>query len=779
VREITMPITAPLLDTRTFEGLVAEALARIPIHNPEWTNFNKSDPGVTIIEIAAFLLENDIYVANQIPERHRQKFLQLLGVPLQPASAAQGLVTFHNERGPLATLTINDGLEVRASQVPFRVRRGLDVLPIEAQVYYKRAVTRPDAVEHYRFLYASQRGQPPVLDVKLYETTPLPEGGIEIADAIDESLWIALLVRPSEKSATPSATPFSDGIRRAREELAGRTLSLGLVPSPTVVSRRLAPRGAPGADLEAQLRVLIPKLPPGGLLPDAPAARQADYQLLPTRTVDDVLNEPGVIDVALPGNASQLDLWRNMQPLESGVGDFPPAIDDTEQAERLITWLRVRSSVKLAWLGINAARVTQRAQAIGEALPNGNGEPDQVLKLSQAPILSGTVQISITPDRSNAETEIWEEIDDLLAAGPEVPARDPRLPPGQRDKPNTHVKVFTVDAEAGEIKFGDGARGARIPRGAQVRADYDYSLGSAGNVGTEAIDTGPALPSGWKVSNPVPTWGGADAESVAAAEKQIPRYLQHRDRLVTADDFEALALRAPGIDIGRIEVLPAFHPDFSPSLPGDAAGVVTLMVLPAFDPASPEAPLPDDRFLRALCAWLEPRRLVTTELLLRGPTYVPIQVALAIEVVPGMSPAEVRENVKQELLSFLSPLPLPGTLLLDDRAALLSTPELANDLRGWPLGKSVVSLELQAVASRVRGVRFVHPVQLYRVTQDISDSRQITLVDSGEIMFNGLQLPHVLALEIAVGSQAPAFTDHGKKAEGAYVPVPVVPEECR
>src|SRR6266516_3094815 len=96
-----MPLTPPPLDTRSYQELLDDALARIPVHNPEWTNFNQSDPGVTIVELFAFLTENLLYRANQIPERNRRKFLSLLGVPLQPATSAHGLVTFSNDRGSL------------------------------------------------------------------------------------------------------------------------------------------------------------------------------------------------------------------------------------------------------------------------------------------------------------------------------------------------------------------------------------------------------------------------------------------------------------------------------------------------------------------------------------------------------------------------------------------------------------------------------------------------------------------------------------------------------
>src|SRR6185295_3173495 len=109
-----MPLTVPTLDDRRYQDLLDEALARIPVHNPEWTNFNSSDPGVTLIEVFAFLTESLLYRCNQIPERNRRKFLSLLGIPLQPASQARALVTFANDRGPRQTITLTSSVEVRA-----------------------------------------------------------------------------------------------------------------------------------------------------------------------------------------------------------------------------------------------------------------------------------------------------------------------------------------------------------------------------------------------------------------------------------------------------------------------------------------------------------------------------------------------------------------------------------------------------------------------------------------------------------------------------------------
>ena len=64
--------------------LLDEALARSPVHNPEWTNFNRSDPGVTLIEVFAWMTDQLLYRLNRVPERHYLKFLEMIGVRLEP-----------------------------------------------------------------------------------------------------------------------------------------------------------------------------------------------------------------------------------------------------------------------------------------------------------------------------------------------------------------------------------------------------------------------------------------------------------------------------------------------------------------------------------------------------------------------------------------------------------------------------------------------------------------------------------------------------------------------
>jgi hypothetical protein len=229
-------------------------------------------------------------------------------------------------------------------------------------------------------------------------------------------------------------------------------------------------------------------------------------------------------------------------------------------------------------------------------------------------------------------------------------------------------------------------------------------------------------------------------------------------------------------------VIPAFSPELTPSEPGDAPGVVTLMLIPRYDPKQPDAPNADGIFLDTICSYLAPRRLVTTQLILRGPVYKPIWVSVGINVVAGSAIAEVREAVKKSLLDFLSPLRQSQAAQLDNQAAFLRTPEYAYMQKGWPLRKPVTARELLAVASRVPGVLLINDVFIAEDTKPAAD----------QIAMSGLELPRVLGISVAIGDpmeidqlrgEIPTpVTGTGTTGTGTtgpkIVPVPLVPEEC-
>jgi len=737
-----MPLPAPPIDSRSYRDIVAEALARVPVHNPEWNNFNDSDPGVTVLQVFAFMAESVIYRANLIPDRNRREFLRLLGIPLQPARPARTVVAFALQKGAAPTV-VGVSEELYAGSLPFVPERGLVAYPIEGRVYSKSRVDEPRRSQIqavYEKLYASIRQPLQALD--FYETLPLaapvpgaPLPAVDLTGTVDRSLWLALFALDRGDAARAAA----------RAMLAGGILTLGVVPAADVEGRVLLPASPSAANAGPQLVFERPDLTQAG-----PA-----YLPIDVAYSDDVLSTSGVVELRLPG-VDGLQTWDALGPLDVGVGGYPPALDNADDLDRLVTWIRIRvprsaeevdggaqTSAALSWIGPNATTVVQRTHVQGERLPDGTGEPDQSAVLARPPVIASSVQLAVNG-------EPWQQVDDLADAGPEIPPVSPRTAAPVYAPPPAPPKAYTLDAATGEVAFGDGARGMRPPAGALVTCTYDHCDGLSGMVGIGAISKTTTLP-GVQVSNPVPTWDAADAETVAGAEERIPATWRHRNVLATQDDYDRITRETPGVAVGRVVVLPLFHPD-QPEQTSD--GVVTVMVIPATDPNQPDAPEPDQLFLDTICRYLSPRRIVTVELHVRGPAYVPIAVGVGIQAVPTEPEGPLRDSVRAALLGFLSPL----------RGGFDGT--------GWPLGKAVDPAELSAAAARVTGVAKVTGLLLLdSAGQPLPNGQPLT----------GLQLPRVAACVVTSGAP-PSAADLAGGTPPAdappAVPVPVVPEEC-
>src|SRR5450759_4094365 len=89
-----MALPVPNLDDRRFQDLVDDAKRLVQQRCPEWTDHNVSDPGVTLIELFAWMTEQYLFRLNQVPDKNLVAFLDLIGVRLRPAQPARGDVTF-------------------------------------------------------------------------------------------------------------------------------------------------------------------------------------------------------------------------------------------------------------------------------------------------------------------------------------------------------------------------------------------------------------------------------------------------------------------------------------------------------------------------------------------------------------------------------------------------------------------------------------------------------------------------------------------------------------
>ncbi len=743
-----LALPPPEIDRRRFPELVAEMLARVPVHTPEWTATSPADPGVTLLHLFAHVTESLLYRASLIPERNRLKFLSLLGIGLAPGREARGLVSFANARGDPAACPIPAGTALAAGALPFRTTTGLDALPVVLALFQKIPLADPptELADYYRLLYASWN-RPVPQPLLLYETRAV-EGPVDLDQGLEAALWVAVLARPGPGAPVTASA------------LAGRFLSLGFAPAPDAGSARLGPveqRLAEAPPLVFELAVATPPSAAGA----PPGIR---FLPLASRFTTDPLSGATVAELALPGDAASFSPFADLAPLEAGVGALPPLLDAPDLAARLIGWIRIRPGRvrRLAHLSVNAALARQVEDVSGERLPDGDGSPGQLRQLARRPVIPGSLRLTSI---ENGTQVAWTVVDELAACAGEAPL------PGSAPAfaPATAVML---DAEAGLLRFGDGMAGRRPPAGAILHAAYEVCAGAAGNVGPGALTAGPSVPAGVTATNPLAFTGGADPEGIEEGDLHVRRMLSHRDRLVTADDFAAIAWRTPGVAMGRVELIPASHPEVAPGVAGTAPGAVTLIVLPAAASSPGATPRPDPAFLAAVCHHLEPRRLVTTELVIRGPDYAPLWLSVGVSVAGGFDAEAVRAAVASRLAVLLSPLPPPGTPL----SALLGTlygPAPDPALRGWPLGGTVRARMLAAEAARVPGCLAVEGLLIARGSGPAVE----------DVPLAGLELPEIRGISVTIGDPLPLDLVRGTAppetpAGPPMLPVPIVPETC-
>jgi uncharacterized phage protein gp47/JayE len=102
------------LDDRTFDDIVAEAIRLIPRYCPEWTNHNPTDPGITLVELFAWMTEMTLYRLNQVPEKIYLSLLELMGLSLIPPQSARAVVRFFPVEGYKKSIHVRGGAQIAA-----------------------------------------------------------------------------------------------------------------------------------------------------------------------------------------------------------------------------------------------------------------------------------------------------------------------------------------------------------------------------------------------------------------------------------------------------------------------------------------------------------------------------------------------------------------------------------------------------------------------------------------------------------------------------------------
>lgn len=368
-------------------------------------------------------------------------------------------------------------------------------------------------------------------------------------------------------------------------------------------------------------------------------------------------------------------------------------------------WLRVRRQdvgkkiePKLRRVLLNTAMARQTITVADEVLGSSDASEGQAFRTTRKPVLEdprldvrepsepslaeqakikedlGEGAIAIVRDAAGKPAEIrvrWRQVTDFYASGP-------------RDR------HYVMDHVAGVIRFGDGVNGMIPPRGTDNVRITRYRTGG-GVVGNRPAGTITQIRSFVSnietVTNSEAAAGGAEAEDANSLLERAPRTLRHRDRAVTVEDYEDLAILASP-EVARVKCVPLRNLVAEPLAETDrkTPGEISVIVVPGTEDAKP---LPSLELIGRVKDHLTERCIPTASVSVLPPLYVQVNVTARVAAASLPEATRVEQKVREALDKFLHPL--TGGI----------------DRSGWAFGREPHSSDLYELMARVSGVDHV------------------------------------------------------------------------
>lgn len=626
-----MGLEAPKLDDRGFTDLVEEARARIALYTPEWTDHNLSDPGMTLIELFAFMMDVALYRLNRVPDKNYIKFMELIGMKLAEAVPSRADVTFWLSAPQQTSIVIAADTEVSTLQtenqkgIVFSTDRDLEI-QVPQLSYVQTSVDTDDGTAYaIQSLSTVQSG---------YEQFPIfasepPKTDDAIYIGFDQDLSNHLLGMNFQVDRAEGA-----GIDPLNPPYVWEVLSTGIDRRWTRVHVDLD--DTKGFNVNGLVRVHLPEM-----------VRSSRNDI----------------------NAYWLRCRLDLTDTESRY----------EVSPRL-----VRLAVE-SWGGTVATTNVTRMKDV--VLGRSDGSPGQLFYFDHSPLVARTTDEYIVVRTPDGREQRWQEVGDFSTS-------------------TGTDRHYTIDSENGTLRFGpalpqpDGQvkrYGALPPKDALIiMTGYRYGGGLEGNVSARTINVlKSSIPYISRVTNMRSASGGLDSETLENAKMRVPGHLRSLRRAVTSADYEYLAKQSTPGRIGRVFCL---QPPLTNRGENRILVIPSIPVLTGF--IAPESlELPTDVH-DTIKAYLDERRLLSTQLEVTAPTYIWVETEVRFSTSQHYEFERVKTAVENKLFDFINPLIGGG------------------DGNGWPFGRDLLVGDVMAILSTVPGVNFIRSVKLFPVTYE-------------------------------------------------------------
>lgn len=370
-----------------------------------------------------------------------------------------------------------------------------------------------------------------------------------------------------------------------------------------------------------------------------------------------------------------------------------------------------------------------------EILGSSDGEPSQTFSFLKTPVLEGE-KIVVSEVLSDEEKKhlvdasgedalyevkddsgevkevrvLWSEVQDFFDSTPKS-------------------RHYTLDRATGKVLFGDGLNGMIPPAGDDnIRAvSYQTGGGAQGNVKAEEIKSLKSSVAGVnKAVNHVAAGGGADTATVDQMLETGPAMISHRNRAVTAEDFEWLAKQSSR-KVAKARCLPNTNNRITAGRERETeTGWVTVIIVP--DEKTPE-PLPSLELKRKVRKYLEGHCANTLSYVrhvnVDGPFYMKINVSVDVFVVSIDVSSKVEREVRKKMNAFFHPL--------------TGGPEG----KGWEFGRDVSVSDIYALLEDIDGVDHVENL---KIGAEGADGEDVLEIKRNFLVANGIHAVKIHAI---------------------------------
>ena len=737
-----MGLPIPDLDDKNFDDMVEEARILISRYAPKWTDHNVHDPGITFIELFAWLAEMQIYQMNRVTDNNCKKFLKLVRCYPSTARPSEVEITFDN---------VTDNKIVKAgTQIPAKVDGDEMVFETEEDftlipVSFKSIVTSYDSksvdntlankTDDIYFAAFGEKGAreaefrlefdpslpriPFQITFKLFEKDLPLAGGNEQSQIIRSAhpewkylsgkKWISFIIKkdttqdltrsgriifawpPDIGTDTDNISIMRCRIMDGQYEIApliNRVLlnTVQAVQTETISEILTESTGLPDQSVFLDKKPII-------TIPFFNLSIFSERDILNMQSLLQRIKDQAQLKKKSPGKriCSRFDQdiqaiiknWDSSQEpdpaLKSASLDALNKVLEDRGLYDADSFNEIRLSDEVNRLIMRLDIITDSEIIILNRLLIKAAYPDI--------ITAGRPIIQVMGDDSKYET--WVETEDFESSGPVDPH-------------------YTVDPQKGEITFGNGLNGRIPPEKSEIKAlFYQTTLGYEGNINKGQKFLFEGIP-GENLQDAV---GGKDAQSLKDATSRARKDCRTVYRAITSHDYEHMALSTPGLRVARAKALPNYDPDY-PCVPGS----VTVVVVP-YARETNKNPIPGDGFIRTVRDHLDKYRLITTDIHVIKPEYIRIHVKCKIRIQKYSSETEVEKRVIKALDDFLLPL------------------SREQDKKEWPFGRAVYPSEIYQKIDEIEGVNYTTDVFISTDKEDYQKST-ITIPTSG-LVFSG------------------------------------------